>query len=180
MKKYNFFSVLLIFVQLCILSSCKDKDDDMMIGDEFMGYFSTPNSPVEYYSVSEDEGVVDLELYGYEDEDVIPIIWICDNPDYIKGDTELRDDRKDKVFYPSAVFEADGYAEYPNTLDYKYQYKWVKASTHKEKGTRFGTLHIEYDANDTYYDRYMCIYLHHQDEGLLIIKQSPKKYDEKK
>lgn len=152
-------------------------DDDNIDCDKPMGYFQGPGIHVmDMWLDYNDSGSYDIQLKGKVGEKVIPIVWITDSDaKFNKATSNIYGGVEEGVLYPKDVFEADGYSAYPNSLEYMYEFEWIKVSTYKKLGSTKGILHLEYKANDTDQTRYVYIYLRNQDEGLLCIQQYPKR-----
>lgn len=171
----SFLLGVLALVFFIPATSCDDEEDF----DKCVGYFQTPAIPImDLWFENRESGSIDIPLKGKIGEEVIPIIWITDSQSkFNMGTFNIYGGVKEGVLYPKNVFEADGYSAYPNSLEYMYEFEWIKVSTYKKRGRSEGVLHLEYKANDSDQKRYAYIYLCNQDEGLLCLQQYPRPSD---
>lgn len=61
------------------------------------------------------------------------------------------------IFVPERIYKEAGYENYPNDINFSYNYKWLTVATYKEAGSEYGTIRLSWEANDSPMSRKLYI-----------------------
>lgn len=139
------------------------------------GYFYTVVGSTFHIEVTADGGIFEYPMIGKEGEPFIPVQLIT----YSERQREAPNYLWDKFVREGLVLVGDDYRKskecesVPNSLDFIYEFMWIKVSTYKDVAGVNGTFRMEVEPNPYNKPRKLCVFLRNYDHGEAFIYQYP-------
>lgn len=148
-------------------------EEEIPIGDPAGGYFQTVMEAPIYIDVPAEGDAYEQPMIGTEGEPFIPVEMITYSQKQQNAPNYLWEKfvREGLVLVGEDYRKSKGCDEVPNSLDFIYEFKWIKVSTYKEPAGVSGVFRLEVEPNPYNKPRRLCVYLRNYDHGEVFIFQ---------